>query len=64
MKGFFLMGKKVIFCSMSPKILLSPKKIDIILNRLACQLIEKYSDFSQVILVGLQPRGILLDRIC
>ena len=26
---------------MSPKILLSSKKIDIILNRLACQLIEK-----------------------
>ncbi len=49
---------------MSSKILLSSKKIDIILNRLACQLIEKYSDFSQVILVGLQPRGIfLLDRI-
>ena len=49
---------------MSPKVLLSSKKIDIILNRLACQLIEKYSDFSQVILIGLQPRGIfLLDRI-
>ena len=49
---------------MSPKVLLSSKKIDIILNRLACQLIEKYPDFSQVVLVGLQPRGIfLLDRI-
>ena len=49
---------------MSPKILLSSKKIDIILNRLACQLIEKYPDFSQVVLVGLQPRGVyLLDRL-
>ena len=49
---------------MSSKILLSSKKIDIILNRLACQLIEKYSDFSRVVLVGLQPRGIyLLDRL-
>ena len=49
---------------MSPKILLSSKKIDIILNRLACQLIEKYPDFSKVVLVGLQPRGIyLLDRL-
>ena len=49
---------------MSPKILLSTKKIDIILKRLACQLIEKYPDFSKVVLVGLQPRGIyLLDRL-
>ncbi len=49
---------------MSPKVLLSSKKIDIILNRLACQLIEKHPDFSQVVLVGLQPRGIfLLDRL-
>lgn len=49
---------------MSPKVLLSSKKIDIILNRLACQLIEKHPDFSQVVLVGLQPRGILLlDRM-
>ena len=49
---------------MSSKILLSSKKIDIILKRLACQLIEKYPDFNQVVLVGLQPRGIfLLDRL-
>ena len=49
---------------MSSKILLSSKKIDIILNRLACELIEKYPDFNQVVLVGLQPRGIfLLDRL-
>ena len=31
---------------------------------MACQLIEKYPDFSKVVLVGLQPRGIyLLDRL-
>ena len=31
---------------------------------MACQLIEKYPDFNQVVLVGLQPRGIfLLDRL-
>ena len=49
---------------MSSKILLSSKKIDIILKRLACQLIEKYPNFNQVVLVGLQPRGIfLLDRL-
>ena len=49
---------------MSPKILLSTKKIEVILNRLACQLIEKHRDLSNVVLVGLQPRGtFLLDRL-
>ena len=35
-----------------------------ILLRLACQLIEKHNDFSNTILVGLQPRGRhLADRL-
>jgi len=50
--------------SMSARILLSQKKIEIILNRLASQLIEKFKDFNDVVLVGLQPRGIyLLNRL-
>ncbi len=50
--------------SMSPRILLSHKKIEIILNRLSCQLIEKFNDFDDVVLVGLQPRGVyLLNRL-
>ena len=50
--------------SMSGRILLSQKKIEIILNRLASQLIEKFKDFDDVVLVGLQPRGIyLLNRL-
>lgn len=45
--------------------LLHSKEIDIILNRLCCQLIEKHNDFSDTILVGMQPRGVFLaDRIC
>ena len=49
---------------MSLKILLSQKKIEIILNRLASQLLEKFNDFNEVVLVGLQPRGIhLLHRL-
>lgn len=49
---------------MSARILLSHQKIEIILNRLSSQLIEKYDDFENVVLVGLQPRGIhLLDRL-
>jgi len=49
---------------MSARILLSHKKIEIILNRLSSQLIERFDDFKNVVLVGLQPRGIhLLDRL-
>ncbi len=46
--------------TMSQKILLNSKEIGIILHRLACQLIEKHLDFSNTVLIGIQPRGIYL----
>lgn len=45
---------------MSQKILLTSKEVNIILHRLACQLIEKHLDFSNTVLIGMQPRGIYL----
>ena len=42
---------------MSQKVLLTSKEVNIILHRLACQLIEKHLDFSNTILIGIQPRG-------
>lgn len=49
---------------MSQKVLLNAKEVNIILHRLACQLIEKHNDFSNTVLIGLQPRGIFLaDRL-
>ena len=49
---------------MSPKILLSSKEVNIILHRLACQLVEKHLDFSNTVLIGIQPRGkYLANRI-
>lgn len=45
---------------MSQKVLLTAKEVTIILNRLACQLIEKHFDFSNTILIGIQPRGVFL----
>lgn len=49
---------------MSQKVLLSSKEINIILHRLACQLIENHLDFSKTVLIGLQPRGIYVaERI-
>jgi len=42
---------------MSKKTLLNSKDIEIILHRLACELIENHNDFSNTVLIGLQPRG-------
>lgn len=50
--------------TMAKKTLLNEKEIHIILHRLACQLIENHEDFSNTILIGMQPRGIYLaDRL-
>ena len=46
---------------MSQKILLNHKEVSIILHRLACQLIENHLDFSNTILIGIQPRGTQLS---
>lgn len=46
--------------AMSKKILLNAKEIDIILHRLACQLIENHQDFKNTVLIGIQPRGTYL----
>lgn len=49
---------------MGNKILLNSKNIDILLHRLSCQLIENHGDFSNTVLIGIQPRGIsVLNRI-
>lgn len=45
---------------MAKKTLINEKEIHIILHRLACQLIENHQDFSNTILIGIQPRGVHL----
>jgi len=45
---------------MSKKLLLTEKEIHIILQRLACQLVENHQDFKTTVLIGIQPRGIFL----
>lgn len=47
---------------MSQKVLLNQKEVNIILHRLACQLIEKHHNFSNTLLIGLQPRGVFLAQ--
>ena len=47
---------------MAQKTLLNAKDIHIILHRLANQLLENHLDFSQTVLLGLQPRGVFLAQ--
>ena len=42
---------------MSQKVLLNAKEVNIILHRLACQLIENHNTFENTVLIGMQPRG-------
>jgi bifunctional protein pyrR len=47
---------------MGDKILLNSKEIEVIINRLCCQLIENHMDFKQTVLIGIQPRGTFLAQ--
>ena len=47
---------------MNNRLLIDTKQIQIILNRLACQLRETHQDFSNSVLIGLQPRGTILAK--
>ena len=47
---------------MSNRLFLDTKEIQIILNRLACQLRETHQDFSNSVLIGVQPRGTILAK--
>ncbi len=46
--------------NMSKKTLLNSKEINIILHRLACQLIENHNNFENTVIIGIQPRGTYL----
>ena len=45
---------------MSQKVLLASKEMNIILHRLACQLIENHTSFKNSVIIGIQPRGAFL----
>jgi pyrimidine operon attenuation protein/uracil phosphoribosyltransferase len=45
---------------MSQKVLLNSKEINIILHRLACQLIENHPGFEETVIIGIQPRGVYM----
>ena len=46
------------------RIILDSTQFEITLRRLCFQLIENHEDFSNTVIIGIQPRGVLLaDRI-
>lgn len=45
---------------MRPTVLIDEKQFQLIINRLSHQLIENHRDFSDTVIIGLQPRGIYL----
>ena len=45
---------------MPSKKILNAKEISTILNRISLQLIEDHNDFSNTVLIAIQPRGVLL----
>ncbi|MBD0851993.1 bifunctional pyr operon transcriptional regulator/uracil phosphoribosyltransferase PyrR [Maribacter arenosus] len=47
---------------MSQKVLLSSKEINIILHRLACQLLENHLDFTDTVLIGIQLGGTFVAK--
>lgn len=49
---------------MEKQVILNSKHFELTLNRLCYQLIESHNDFSNTVLIGLQPRGVkVLDRL-
>ena len=48
---------------MQKKLILDSDLLDITLSRLCQQLIEAHQDFSETVILGLQPRGIFLAEI-
>jgi pyrimidine operon attenuation protein/uracil phosphoribosyltransferase len=49
---------------METQVILNAQHFDLTLQRLARQLIENHNDFSNTVLIGLQPRGVrVLDRL-
>lgn len=47
---------------MQPRILLEKSRFDVTIKRLCHQLVEVHNDFSNTVIIGLQPRGVYLAR--
>ena len=48
---------------MQKRVILSAALFDVTIKRLCQQLIENHQDFTDTVLIGLQPRGVILSKI-
>lgn len=48
---------------MSKQILLSSHQLQVTINRLAHQLVENYTSLSDVVFIGIQPRGVKVSEL-
>lgn len=48
---------------MRAKTILNQKHLELTINRLCYQLIENHNDFSETVLIGMQPRGVHLAHV-
>jgi len=48
---------------MRPKVLLNESQLNLTIDRLCHQLIEKHKDFSETVLIGVQPRGVFFSNV-
>lgn len=47
---------------MKPRLILNSKHFELTINRLCFQLLENHNDFSESVIIGLQPRGVYLAQ--
>jgi len=47
---------------LQPRLILDSKKLNLTIDRLCYQLIENHKDFTDAVIIGIQPRGILLSN--
>lgn len=47
---------------MNSRVILEKKQLNITLDRLVCELMERLGDFKDVAIIGMQPRGVFLSR--
>jgi pyrimidine operon attenuation protein/uracil phosphoribosyltransferase len=64
--GFFFTPLALIFApismSIESRIILDSKQLNLSIERICYQLIENHNDFSDSVLVGLQPRGVFVAQ--
>ncbi|CAN5339668.1 bifunctional pyr operon transcriptional regulator/uracil phosphoribosyltransferase PyrR [soil metagenome] len=49
-------------CPMQPRVILNTPQFALTIDRLCYQLIENHSDFTNTVVIGIQPRGIFLSN--